>query len=104
MKHDRSRVWVRSVACVTASLIAVPLGGLIASVTAQGAAAAVSTYAVPGKPISHAITSGPDGALWFTGAAPDSIDRITTSGVVTQFTDSTISDPWDITSGPDGAL
>jgi streptogramin lyase len=32
------------------------------------------------------ITSGPDGALWFTNAGNNSIGRITTSGKVTNYT------------------
>jgi hypothetical protein len=50
------------------------------------------------------ITSGPDGALWFTNAGNNSIGRITTSGTVTNYTDPSIDDPYGITSGPDGAL
>jgi virginiamycin B lyase len=51
-----------------------------------------------------AITSGPDGNLWFLNA--DAIDRITTTGVVTQFSQGITpgSRPVAITSGPDGNL
>ena len=42
--------------------------------------------------------------MWFTSFGNDSIGRITTSGVVTTFTDPTISHPQSIESGPDGAL
>ncbi len=49
------------------------------------------------------ITSGPDGALWFTDAGNNSIGRISTSGVMTSFT-GPIHHPFDITAGPDGAL
>ena len=47
---------------------------------------------------------GPDGALWFTNSGNDSIGRITTSGVVTNYTNSGIAAPSAITTGPDGAL
>jgi len=52
------------------------------------------------------ITAGPDGALWFTNAGygNNSIGRITTAGVVTNYTDSSIDDPEGITAGPDGSL
>jgi streptogramin lyase len=55
-----------------------------------------------------AITTGPDGALWFTGA-PNVIGRITTSGVVTEFSapvNQSFSDGRmdAITVGPDGGL
>jgi hypothetical protein len=53
----------------------------------------------------YGITSGPDGALWFTNAVHSgSIGRITTSGVVSNFTGTGIETPLGITSGPDGAL
>ena len=50
------------------------------------------------------ITTGPDGALWFTNYGNRTIGRITTSGVVTVFTNADITHPDDIVSGPDGAL
>jgi virginiamycin B lyase len=58
---------------------------------------------------THAITSGPDGALWFlsmgNNVIPDSIGRITTSGVVTLYPEPGFENyPQDITTGPDGAL
>jgi virginiamycin B lyase len=52
-----------------------------------------------------AITSGPDGALWFTECAKNQIGRITTDGKVTEFPIPTANGkPLGITSGPDGAL
>ncbi|MEZ5143199.1 MAG: hypothetical protein R2726_11875 [Acidimicrobiales bacterium] len=50
------------------------------------------------------ITTGPDGALWFTNYYSDSIGRITTSGEVTAFHDPRVASPRRITTGPDGAL
>ena len=51
------------------------------------------------------ITAGPDGALWFTGLSGNRIGRITTAGVITEFTVPTAdSVPIGITAGPDGAL
>jgi virginiamycin B lyase len=52
------------------------------------------------------ITSGPDGALWFTENATNQIGRVTTAGVVSNvFSIPTSgSDPDGIAAGPDGAL
>jgi streptogramin lyase len=56
------------------------------------------------------ITTGPDGALWFTNTfnchfcPPDSIGRITTGGVVTNYLGAGINGPGGIIAGPDGAL
>ena len=47
---------------------------------------------------------GPDGALWFINLGDNSIGRITTSGVIRDFSAPTISDPGGIVAGPDGAL
>src|SRR5271154_730258 len=48
------------------------------------------------------ITSGPDGALWFTEATINRIGRITTGGFATEFATgiSPNADPAGITSGP----
>ncbi len=52
-----------------------------------------------------AITAGPDGNLWFTERNGNKIGRITTGGVITEFTHShRNSRPYDITTGPDGNL
>lgn len=50
-----------------------------------------------------AITTGPDGALWFTEAA-GKIGRITTQGVITEFPIKGGGILHSITTGPDGAL
>ena len=48
---------------------------------------------------------GPDGALWFTEQTTNKIGRITTAGVITEYTVPTAgSQPNDITPGPDNAL
>jgi virginiamycin B lyase len=72
----------------------------------QESGPAITSYTDP-EVIStpEEITSGPDGALWFTNSAGNSIGRISTSGVVTNFQlpdDGT--EPHGITTGPDGAL
>jgi virginiamycin B lyase len=50
------------------------------------------------------ITTGPDGALWFTEFNQGKIGRITTAGVFTEFSIPTLCCPYRITMGPDGAL
>jgi virginiamycin B lyase len=50
------------------------------------------------------IAIGPDGALWFTERGGQRIGRITTSGVITQFSLPRGVYPFDIVSGPDRAL
>ena len=50
------------------------------------------------------ITSGPDGALWFTDFSASKIFRMTTDGSVTEYPLQPGRAPGLITSGPDGAL
>src|SRR5262249_57726250 len=52
------------------------------------------------------ITRGPDGNLWFTESDANRIGRITTAGVVTQFSAGITpnSQPAQITARPDGKL
>ena len=61
-------------------------------------------FPVPGSKAPSGIALGPDGALWFTNAAGNSIGRISTTGAVSSFADAKISAPTGITAGPDGAL
>ena len=90
--------------------------GSIGRITTSGVA---TSYTDPSISSPGGITTGPDGALWFTsGGSPpitlsgtaysiggsSSIGRITTSGVITNFTDPSINSPGGITTGPDGAL
>ncbi len=51
------------------------------------------------------ITSGSDGALWFTESGTSKIGRITTGGGLTEYpTQTPDAHPLSITAGPDGAL
>jgi hypothetical protein len=76
---------------------------LIGRITTSGA---VSNYTGPDIAAPFGITTGPDGALWFTNFlhGADSIGRVTTGGAVSNYPGKGISDPREITAGPDGAL
>jgi streptogramin lyase len=52
------------------------------------------------------ITTGPDGALWFTESGTNKIGRIATTGAITEFqlSPGLNASPVGITAGPDGAL
>jgi streptogramin lyase len=53
----------------------------------------------------YGITTGPDGALWFTERNANKIGRITIAGVITEFPIPTaVGVPAGITTGPDGAV
>ncbi len=50
------------------------------------------------------ITTGPDGAIWFTQFASSKIGRITKNGAITEFSLPADSGPTSLVTGPDGAL
>jgi virginiamycin B lyase len=65
----------------------------------------VTSFVLSPEGTTGQIAAGPDGALWFTGGVFNSVSRITTSGVVTEYPLTTPSSfPTGITSGPDGAI
>ena len=51
-----------------------------------------------------ALSSGPDGNIWFTDSAAHKIGRITPAGTITEFALSSGSSPAHITAGHDGSL
>src|SRR5260370_3609112 len=64
-----------------------------------------SSFPIPSSSDANSITSGSDGALWFTENGSNQIGRITTSGAITEYPIPTAnSRPLAITTGPDGAL
>ncbi len=76
----------------------------IGRITTSGA---ITGYSLPsGESAPGGITLGPDGALWFTesGSFGSAIGRMTTAGMVTEYTGNGLLNPASITSGPDGAL
>ena len=72
----------------------------------------VTTYPIDGVTLVYFITTGPDGALWFTGFVVTGpgfsgygvVGRMTTAGAVTIYPTVAEAFPSDITAGPDGAL
>lgn len=86
--------------------------GNIGKITPTGQ---ISEYALPSTALQDelgpyplvttatAITSGPDGALWFTDATTPGLGRITTSGEITLFPAPGLQ-PSNLTVGSDGAI
>ncbi len=91
---------------VVAGLVLVLVGapGLTLGLAIRAAAAsrAGEVTVFRGLPDSFALTTGPDGALWFTSI--NSIGRLTTGGHLRVFSGPGISVPRGIAVGPDGAL
>ncbi|SDI18147.1 virginiamycin B lyase [Bradyrhizobium sp. Rc2d] len=88
---------------VASLLLAIALG-LGAAVGIMPAAAQTFTeFMLPPASRPSAITTGPDGALWFTEAA-GKIGRMTIDGNITEFPIKGGGVLHSITTGPDGAL
>jgi streptogramin lyase len=74
-----------------------------AAVTKITSSGAFTVFALPNDASDPgAITTGPDGNLWFTEFYSRKIGRITPAGSVTEFP--VVGNPREITTGPDGDL
>ena len=67
-------------------------------------AGVVTNFHAPGIRRPIGITTGPDGALWFSSNGSSAIGRLSTGGGLRLFRSAAISRPRDITLGRDGAL
>jgi virginiamycin B lyase len=99
IKHSTSRVspFRAALACLAAAV------SLAVWAEPAGAIGTVTNYTGTGISAPFGITAGPDGALWFTNAGNSSIGRITTGGMVSNYS-SGLGESFGITAGPDGAL
>ncbi len=93
-------LWFAESGCSTCSVV-VP--GKIGRITTGGA---ITEYPLPtGSTGPYSITTGADGALWFTELTSSKIARINTVGAITEYLlPASGSGPNGITGGPDGAL
>ncbi len=81
--------------------------GLFVALALSPLQAQLTEYSLPNDAFGglSGITTGPDGALWFSGQINSTIARITTSGTITAFPlPNPVSYPGEIAAGPDGAL
>ena len=101
---ERRAFAVSSAPIAAVLLVVVPALGVCLSATTASATGAGKLTVYPGISGPDGIVPGPDGALWFTNFANNSIGRITTAGVVTSYTGTGILHPLEIAAGPDGAL
>src|ERR1700680_2197856 len=92
------------IACLVLCACSGSSGGTAATNPTPSTAPRLTEYTIPtANSFPIAITTGPDGALWFTEA--NKIGRVTTSGVFTEYTIPTANSlPYGIISGSDGAL
>src|SRR3954453_52528 len=94
---------------LSALAVVVALSSSASPATADTLHATFTEYPVASGAALRDLTTGPDGALWFTERRGEAIGRVTTTGTVTEFpvptsTDDPLPDPQGIANGPDGAL
>ena len=99
----RNRWWLVPVALLSVLLTvsSQALAPHLATAVRSGGAVSIQAYGIDGP---RDVTTGPDGALWFANYENGTIGRITSAGVVTNYTDPGIAAPTSITTGSDGAL
>src|SRR5258708_22284130 len=88
-------------------LVVIVLLWATAGVAGRSLALTFTECQLPKGSRSIDITTGPDGAMWFTDGIGLRIGRITTAGEITEFpipSGGSGSLPFSITAGPDGAL
>jgi virginiamycin B lyase len=78
---------MRGLAKLSARGMALRLVALLLSgaVGLRGQVTSIKEYPLPAGLGAGQITAGPDGALWFTEFTVSKIGRITTAGVVTEY-------------------
>jgi virginiamycin B lyase len=112
-RHRTSRPWITAKGGMIAMLVLILCAGILAleapPASASTSDGTVTDYTNPNLDLPGAITTGPDGALWFTNLDGGSngkgfIGRIATDGDITDYTNAGIEYPMGITTGPDGAL
>lgn len=90
--------------CVLVSTLSVPsLGDGSQGSVESASVATITEFPLPTGGSPDGITAGPDGNLWFTEFSAGKIGRITTTGAITEFSNSP-SSPAGIVAGPDGNL
>jgi streptogramin lyase len=104
------RAWLFTWLSVAVLLMAACGSSTATSTATRATSGSVTEFPLPGGGEVRAMTSGPDGALWFSEVSESaagntsSIGRMTTSGSVTEFPLPQSGIPGVITTGPDGAL
>jgi uncharacterized protein (TIGR03437 family) len=103
--HIRGEIGVNKPLC---TIRAIPLAGCLLACSTIGLTQVqppITEYPLPAGPSgTQHITPGPDGALWFTEAVNSKIGRITTAGLISEYSLPAGSTPLGITTGPDGAV
>jgi len=88
----------------SASLVGASLMGAAGAMAAPGD---VSEIGLAAGSTPRDVAEGPDGNMWVTGGASNTIAKVTMAGAVTAYAlplPANVSNPWSIAAGPDGNM
>jgi len=88
----------------SASLVGASLMGAAGATAAPGD---VSEIGLAAGSTPRDVAEGPDGNMWVTGGASNTIAKVTMAGAVTAYAlplPANVSNPWSIAAGPDGNM
>jgi len=88
----------------SAALVGASLMGAAGATAAPGD---VSEIGLAAGSTPRDVAEGPDGNMWVTGGASNTIAKVTMAGAVTAYAlplPATVSNPWSIAAGPDGNM
>ena len=98
---------ISRISSVIVSVIALVASGLVGAGAANAAPGSVTEIGLAAGSTPRDVALGPDGNMWVTGGASNTIAKVTPEGAVTAYAlplPANASNPWGIAAGPDGNL
>ena len=92
---------------VLASSVALVGASLMGAAGATAAPGDVSEIGLAAGSTPRDVAEGPDGNMWVTGGASNTIAKVSMTGGVTAYAlplPANVSNPWSIAAGPDGNM
>lgn len=89
------------------SVVALVLSGLVGVTAANAAPGDVTEIGLAPGSTPRDVAPGPDGNMWVTGGASNTIAKVTMTGAVTAYAlplPANVGNPWGIAAGPDGNM
>lgn len=95
------------VAASVISIVALVASGLVGAGSVSAAPGDVTEIGLAAGATPRDVATGPDGNVWVTGGASNTIAKVTMTGAVTAYAlplPANVGNPWGIAAGPDGNM
>ena len=95
------------ISSVIVSVIALVASGLVGATAANAATGSVTEFPLPAGSTPRDVAPGPDGNMWVTGGASNTITRVAPDGTEIAYAlplPANVGNPWGIAAGPDGNM